>query len=206
MIKFLVPIPLLWFLGCGSPPKTVTTKDESNSTTVISDEALETSDPDIKIITEMPPPTGAVLGNYNGDAIPFYAEISKVDTKNQTTYVSFNNDNCPQIVIPETVGGSVSNLCLEGFDRDLLLVTANLKDPNFNKYFLYVLRNNQWKLVVNGFAIHKSNLDQISQPLQIDPDKPKEIFRYYSIFDLDKESPLGYTWRLLNESIAIDNW
>ena len=115
MIKFLVTIPLLWFLGCGSPSNTVTTKDDSNPTTIINDEVLESSDPEIEIITENSPPTGAVLGNYNGDAISFYAVISKVDKKNRTTYVSFNNNNYPHIVIPETVGGSVSNLSLEGF-------------------------------------------------------------------------------------------
>ena len=104
------------------------------------------------------------------------------------------------------MGGTVSSVSLEGFDRDLLLVTSKLKDPNFNKYFIFVLRNNAWKPVVNGFAIHKSNLNQISQPLQINPDRPKEILRYYSVFDLDKTSPLGYTWRLLRESVTILNW
>jgi hypothetical protein len=193
---------LIWFLGCGSPPKTViTAKEESNATTIISDKVIDASE----IVNEIPLPKGAVLGDYKGDALPFYAEIPKVDLKNRRTYVSFISD-CPQIVIPETVGGTVSSLSLEGFDRDLLLVTAKLKDPNFNKYFLYILRNNEWKPVINGFAIHKSNLNQISQPLQINPDKPNEIVRYYSVFDLDKDSPLGYTWRLLHESIAVENW
>jgi hypothetical protein len=205
MTKFLVTITWLWFLGCDSPTNTITAKDNLDVTTSI-ENSLVTSDSVVKIINENPPPPGAVFGNYNGDEIPFYARVLKEDTKNHKTYISFKSKNCPQIVIPETTGGSISSVCLEGFDRDLLLVTAKLKDPSFNKYFLYVLRNNEWKQVVNPFAIHKSNLTVNLQPLQINPDEQSEILRNYSVFDLDETSPHGYTWRLLNESVVIDNW
>jgi hypothetical protein len=206
MTKFLVTITLLWFLGCDSPTNIVTAKDNLNETTIFSEDSLVASDSVIKIIAENPPPPGAVFGNYNGDAFPFYARVLKEDTKNHKTYIAFNTKNCPQIVIPETVGGSLSSICLEGFDRDLLLFTAKLKDTSFNKYFLYILRNQEWKQVVNPFAIHKSNLTENLQPLQINPDETSKVLRNYSVFDLDETSPHGYTWRLLTESVVIDNW
>ena len=43
-------------------------------------------------------------------------------------------------MMPKSYGGTVSSINLDGFDSDLLLLTAKLKDPNFNKYFLFVLR------------------------------------------------------------------
>ena len=199
----------MWIFGCGSPSKSTVKVEESSSTsasTTIDSEPIVATNSVIETVTENSSIELTIIGNYNGDSIPFYAKVSTVDSINQITYISFEKQSCPQIAIPKTMGGAVSSISLEGFDRDLLLVTTKLKDPNFNKYFIFVLRNNEWKPVVNGFAIHKSHLNQISQPLEINPDRPKEILRYYSVFDLDETNPLVYTWRLLRESVAILNW
>lgn len=151
-------------------------------------------------------PDNAVIGNYNGDLIPFYARINKIDTKNGVTHISFQDNRFPKLLVPKTYGGTISPLVLEGFDRDLLLLTAKLKDKNFNKYFLYVLRNNQWKPVMNGFAIHKSNKPETLQIIRVNPEKPNELLRYYSVFNIDETSENGYTWLLLEESVSKMAW
>lgn len=207
MIRCLSILFLVLLYSCGIPSK--------SSGPIIGDEkepvATEVSNTSHPTTTIAPSesikilPEGAILGNYKGDSHSFYALVSRVDTKQEMTSISFENNTCPQLKIPKTYGGTVSKLTLEGFDRELLLVTANLKDPNFNKYFLYVFRNNQWKPVVNGFAVHKSNLPEIEQLIAINPKNPNEILRNYSVFDIDETSELGYTWRLLQESIPIEN-
>jgi len=199
MKEFLVFLFFILLIGCGTPtkkPRNVIGNEPTNTTkTIISPTVIEPSIP-----------KGAVVGNYNGDFNTFYATISSIDVRSETTVISFEKNKYPFLKIPKTVGGTISTLVLDGFDRDLLLVTAKLKDPNFNKYYLYVLRNNQWKPVINGFAIHKSNKPDTLVPLKINPNNPKEIVRYYSVFDLDATSELGYTWRLLQEIVPIENW
>jgi len=203
MIRFLVSLHLLLFLGCADSVKesnTIVEEPEPESTPII----LETiTSKPVKIIPVIP--DGAVFGNYNGDSIPFYARVRFVDNKNQITYIAFENDFLPQILIPKSNGGEISKVSLNGFDRDLLLVTAKLKDPNFKKYFLYVLRDNIWKPVMNGFAIHLTNLAEVDQPFKLNPNNPNELLRYYSVFNLDASNPLGYTWLLLEESVPIEN-
>lgn len=203
MIRILVSFHLVLFLGCGAPVKrikTVAIDSQPKQTKTI---PVKT-DPEPVVIAPVIP-KGAVTGNYNGDSNPFYANVVRVNTANETTYISFENKSLSQISIPQTYGGSVSKMNLDGFDRDLLLVTAKLKDPNFLKYYLYVLRNNQWKPVMNGFAIHITNLPNIDQPLKLNPNNPNELNRYYSVFNLDSTSPLGYTWLLLEENVPIEN-
>lgn len=151
-------------------------------------------------------PNSAVMGNYNGDLIPFYADITKVDMKKGGTYISFQDTTLQQLLIPKTYGGTISSLVLDGFDRDLLLVTAKLKDKNFNKYFLYVLRDAQWKAVINGFAIHKSNNPETLQVIKVNSEKPKELLRHYSVFDIDENSDTGYQWLLKEESVPKMAW
>ena len=86
------------------------------------------------------------------------------------------------------------------------MVNAKLKDTNFNKYFLYVLRENQWKPLVNGFAIHKSNMNDTLVPAKINPENPRELLRYYSGFEMDPLSEKKYVWVLLRESVPVENW
>ena len=203
MIRFLVTLHLLLLLSCNDSVKKSTPvigESESEITTILSDSISSESEITVPII-----PDGAVFGNYNGDSIPFYARVRHVDNRGQITYIAFENDSLPQILVPKTIGGAISKVFLNGFDRDLLLITAKLKDPNFKKYFLYVLRDKKWNPVMNGFAIHIANLEEVDSPFKINPENPDELLRYYSVFDLDKESDFGYTWSLLEESIPIEN-
>ena len=204
MIRLVASIYLLWAIGCGDSAKKSKTiiGEEDASTTIATIDSITKTETEISTTAV---PEGIAVGNYNGDDKPFYAYVSSVDVKNETTKISFGNDINVPLIIPKTLGATISKLSLDGFDRDLLFVTAKIKDPNFNKYFLFVLRNNQWKQVVNGFAIHQSNLDEVSEPLRINPTNPDELERNYSVFNLDSSSPTGYTWLLLNESVAIEN-
>ena len=148
-------------------------------------------------------PKGTVYGNFKGDSRPFYAHVSKV--RGSKTTVSFENSQLPNIVLADAYGATVLDLTLPTFDRDLLLITTKLKDPNFNKYFLYILQNNTWKLVTNGFAIHKSNMKDVVRPIWIDPENPNRLQRHYSVFNIDETDSKGYRWLLLTESVPIEN-
>lgn len=199
MIRLFVSIPLLWALSCGTPGSVGTVIEDVEPTIVV------TETTEIPVIVEPVLPNGATHGNYNGDQQPFYAFVSQVDLQNEITYISFENDAFRQIKIPKSYGGTLSSFILEGFDRDLLLLTAKLKDPNFNKYFLYVLRDGEWQSVMNGFAIHLSNMMHVQEPIRINPNTSSELVRNYSVFSLDASDPLGYTWLLLEESVPIEN-
>ncbi|MAP53903.1 MAG: hypothetical protein CL605_03285 [Altibacter sp.] len=153
------------------------------------------------VISEPILPSGAVTANFITKQTPFYAYVKGVDTSLGVTEIAFEDAAIPPIRIPETVGASLSSLRFNEFESDLLLVTAKIKDPNFNKYYLYQFQNGRWELVVNRFAIHKSHVSDTLIPITIDPANPGYMLRYYSVFDLDAKSELGYTWRLLSESV-----
>lgn len=189
---------VLVLVSCGTPTK--------QNKSIIGEEPTTTTEIIEPEIPKSSIPKDAVFGNYKGDLKPFYAMVDKVATKNGITYISFQNNKYPKISIQNTYGGTLTSLQLNGFDRDVLLFTAALKDQDFNKYFLFALREEQWKPVINGFAIHKSNRPDTLQILKTNPENPQEILRYYSVFDLDETSKEGYTWRLLQESVAKLPW
>ncbi|GEQ85250.1 hypothetical protein ULMS_07580 [Patiriisocius marinistellae] len=191
-------------ISCGTPTKKNKNIIGPKTTQKTSPKPKPTIEP--SKITKPSIPDNAVIGNYNGDLVPFYARINKIDTNNGVTHISFQDNRFPKLLVPKTYGGTISPLVLEGFDRDLLLLTAKLKDENFNKYFLYVLRNNQWKPVMNGFAIHKSNKPETLQIIRVNPEKPNELLRYYSVFNIDENSETGYAWLLLEESVPKMAW
>ncbi|GER58308.1 hypothetical protein ULMA_04160 [Patiriisocius marinus] len=204
-MKLITIVLFIFAVGCGAPSKnTGPIIDSKTESDVITSKNNPTSTEPTVVKPILP--KGAVIGNYNGDLKPFYAHVSKIDTKKGVTTVSFESKKYPDVLIPKTYGGTVAPLILEGFDRDLLLVTAKLEDPNFNKYFLYVLRNNSWKPVMNGFAIHKSNRPETLQVIRVNPENKNELIRYYSVFDIDETNEEGYVWRLLEESIVKQNW
>lgn len=189
---------LLYFfiLGCGG-----TEYQKPNEVTVV--DTLQVQHSIDLEINEPTTPTGAITANFNEEAIPFYAYIEETDTTEAITQIAFQKTEIPNITIPDSYGASLSYLRFPEFDQDLLLVTAKIKDTSFNKYYLYQYQNNGWQLVVNRFAIHKNHVADTLTPIQVDPKNPKNMLRYYSVFDLDRESELGYTWRLLQESIPI---
>lgn len=202
MIRYLVSIHLFLIVGCGAP--------NNNTKFIIGEEEPNTTSSTPIIITEpeiVEPliPEGAAVGDFRGDSKSFYAEVSRVDTKNEITYISFENNILPTLAIPKSFGGTVSSIAIDGFNSELLLLTAKLKDPNFNKYYLFVHKNNNWLPVMNGFAIHKNNLTNNLEPFIINPNNPNEFLRRYSVFNLDASSALGYSWLLLEESVPIEN-
>jgi len=182
----------VFLIGCGTPKK-----KENN---IIGDPKpvnTETSKSEI--------PEGAITADFNGDKSPFYGFVQKVDLQRGITTVGFERKQYPVIEIPKSYGATLDTLKMKGMDRDVLLATVKLKDTNFNKYFLYKLQNNQWKSVVNGFAIHKANRPDTLQPIVVDPKDSTKVIRYYSVFDMDKNSETGYKWKLLQETIPIEN-
>lgn len=191
-------------IGCGAPP-------QNKSKNIIGPNTDETTVPvnipkeNLPVIEEPKLPKGAVTANFLSNNKPFFGVVDNVDKRNGRTTIVFQDAVAPKIVIPDTYGATLTTLRFDEFDRDLLLVKAKLKDPVFTKHFLYVLRNNQWKLVVNGFSIHKDNNPESLKPIVVDAENPRNMKRYYSVFDLDETSSKGYTWRLLTESVPILN-
>ncbi len=191
-------------IGCGAPP-------QKKSKNIIGPNTDETTVPvnipkeNLPSVEEPKLPKGAVIANFLSDREPFYAIIDNVDKRNGRTTIAFENAIAPKIVIPDAYDATLTTLRFDEFDRDLLLVKVKLKDPVFTKHYLYILRNNQWKLVVNGFSIHQDNKPESLKPIEVDPENSKNMKRYYSVFDLDETSSKGYTWRLLKESVPILN-
>ena len=92
MIRFLVSFHLVLLLGCGdgmNKTKIVVIDREPEDSIAIS---IET-EPEPVIIAPIIP-KGAVTGNFNGDSIPFYANVARVDIANETTYVSLKTKVC----------------------------------------------------------------------------------------------------------------
>ncbi|WP_432412036.1 hypothetical protein [Rasiella sp. SM2506] len=191
-------------IGCGAPP-------QKKSKNIIGPNTDETTIPvnipkeNLPILEEPKLPKGAVTANFLSNRKPFFAAVDNVDKRNGKTTINFEDAVAPNIVIPGAYGATLTTLRFVEFDRDLLLVKAKLKDPVFTKHYLYILRNNQWKLVVNGFSIHQDNNPESLEVITVDPENSKNMKRYYSVFDLDQTSSLGYTWRLLTESVPILN-
>ncbi len=182
----------VFLLSCGTPKK-----KEKN---IIGDPKpvkTETTKPEI--------PEGAVTADFNGNKTPFYGFVKKVDLQKGVTTIAFEENQYPAIEIPKSYGAVLDTLKMKGIDRDLLLATVKLKDTSFNKYYLYKLQNKGWKPVVNGFAIHKSNRPDTLRPISIHLKDSTKVIRYYSVFDLDKSSESGYTWKLLQETIPMEN-
>lgn len=198
----LIGLALLFVLiNCGTPQKKRPSSSETNNEKVIISSEPKTEKPEEKPAL----PNGAVTAHFTSGTLPYYGYVQKVDKRKGETTIAFENNKAPLLKIPKTYGAKLEVLTFPEFKSDLLLVTAQLKDPIFNKYFLYVLKNGGWQPVVNGFALHKSHVNDTLVPITVDPEKPDHMFRYYSVFDLDEESELGYTWRLFNESIPIQN-
>lgn len=202
-MKLFFLIPVFYFVACGSSSEktnTVVIGDPNTPTETVSEVSVIAPETEAPIL-----PTGAVTANFKTDNIPFYGYVKNVNKRKGITIIAFENNKAPTLVLNETYGADVSMLRFDEFDRDLLLVNTKIEDPQFYKYHLYVLKNGQWLSVVKPFAIHESHVNAALKPIIVDPKNPNNMFRYYSVFDIDDESELGYTWRLFNESVAIRN-
>jgi hypothetical protein len=200
MRSFFAPMLMFLLVSCGTPPQKSNTVVIGKDTTTVIEET-----PPKEVIIEPVIPADAVTANYRKNTKEFYGFIKDVNVPRAVTTISFEDNAAPDLRINDSYGATISFLRFPEFDSDLLLVNSIIKDPNFNKYYLYVLSGDRWLQVVNGWAIHKDNKPDTLQPIAVDETNPSKMFRYYSVFDLDKNSELGYTWRLLNESIPIEN-
>ena len=147
-----------------------------------------------------------ISGNYKGDSMEITAQIKTVNILEESTTISFNDLVCNEIIVPNTLGGKRSSISLEGSDRDFLLFAANISDTEFVKYYLFVLRNNEWKLVINSFAIHKTNLRSNKQPIRVDPKSPNHLIRSYSVFYFYEYEKQRNPWKLKEEPILKNAW
>lgn len=154
---------------------------------------------------EVPIPEDAVTADFKGNHQLLYGYVKDIDFQNEKTLIAFENEALPSIVIPESIGAKIEALKLKSFDGAALLVNAKLKDTNFNEYYLFVLKDSVWKQPVTRFDIHKSNMSDTLIPIQVNPIDSTQLLRYYSVFDIDRKSEKKYNWKLLQESVPIEN-
>ena len=148
--------------------------------------------------------TQKVCADFNGDQNAFFAYICSVNPTDESTTICFENSISPPLVLSNTTGGNITSLKLEYSDRDYLLFTSN--ENEFATYFLFALRNNEWKPVIDSFCIHKSNLSSVITTIRVDPNHPDHLLHYYSVFDLDEVNSGKNPWKLVEESVMILDW
>lgn len=157
------------------------------------------------VIAEKPElPEGAIIADFLGNRDSLYAFIKKNDPLTETTLIGFQNNKLPDITIPESIGANLHILKLKNFKNDILLVNAKLKDTNFNEYYLFVWKDSIWKQPVNRFDIHKSNMADTLIPIRDNPKDSTQLVRYYSVFDMDRKSEKKFSWKLMLESVSIE--
>jgi len=149
-------------------------------------------------------PEGALKANFIEHQDSFYAFVKNIDASNNTTLVSFENEQLPEITIPESLGAQLSILKLKNFPNDVLLVNAMAIDTNFNEYYLYVWKDSEWKQPVNHFYIHKSNITDTLIPIKNNLKDSMQLDRYYSVFNMERVSEKKYSWSLVQESVPIE--
>jgi len=201
MVRSFIVAFVLMATACGAPSKQNKTIIGSETQDEIPKEETETNT--IIIMSEIP--DGAVTGNFNLDASPFYAAVDLVDTENETTTIAFEDGALAQITIPEAIGASLSSVRFNGFDQDILLVNSVYKDPIFRKYYLYILKGGEWQPVVDGFILHVENISGDMVPIKVDPSNSNRMVRSYSVFDMDPESETKYSWILKEEVVDVLN-
>ncbi len=201
-MKFLLLIPLFYIAACGSgsEKKNTVVIGDPNPTREPISEAIITAPEDV-----VATPIGAINGNFKTGNTPFYVYVKNVNKRKGITTIAFEDNHAPSLILNETYGATITTLRFDEFDRDLLLVNTKIKDPQFHKYHLYILKNGQWLPVVKPFTIHESHKEAQKNPIFVDPQNPNNMFRYYSVFDIDDTNDQDYGWRLHNESVAIKN-
>ncbi len=197
-IIYLLFTSVLLF-GCGNKSGSDLHRNKS-----VIGEDVPVKPPIIKDKTPPNIPEAGVFGDFLGNNTTIFGYVQQTNPTTEITTIAFQDNKIPKLEIPESIGAILEPIRLLGFDRDVLLINAVLKDPQFNEYYLYSYTPSGWKMLCNRFNIHKSNMFDGLVPIQINPEKPKELLRHYSVFDLDKASGRTYKWILLQESIPIE--
>jgi len=130
--------------------------------------------------------------------------VKEMDTSTEKTLIGFENELLPELTIPESIGAHLHLIKLKNFQNDVLLVNAKLKDTNFNEYYVFVWKDSLWKQPVKRFNIHKSNMTDTLVPIRNNPEDSTLLLRYYSVFVMDRKSEKKFTWKLMSESVPIE--
>ena len=149
---------------------------------------LPIQEPSTVVIEKPDLPEGAFKADFIGNQDSLYVFVRKVDTSTGTTLIGFENEQLPEIIIPESIGAQLHILKLKNFQNDV-----------------FVWKDSLWKQPVNRFDIHKSNVTDTLSPIMNDPKDSTRLVRYYSVFDMDRKSEKKYTWKLMSESISIED-
>ncbi|MBK5212142.1 MAG: hypothetical protein JJE55_00595 [Flavobacteriaceae bacterium] len=192
-MKYLLLVVLLSFFSC---------KKSGEAHKLGTD--INNAEPSIYKYEKPELPEGALRADFIGNQDSVYAFIKEIDASTETTLIGFENKKLPEITIPESVGAELHILKLKNFVNDVLLVNAKLKDTNFNEYYLFVWEDSIWKQPANRFDIHKSNMTDTLIPIKNNPKDSTQLLRYYSVFDMDRTSGKKYSWKLMQESIPIE--
>ena len=159
-MRSIFVLMLMWLLiGCG------TSTQRSNTVVIGKDTTSVVVEPTKEVIIEPTVPADAVTANYRKNSKAFYGYVNDVYMPGALTTIAFEDGVAPQLLLENSLGAEISFLRFPQFESDLLLINTVIKDPNFIKYYLYVLRDNKWKQVVNGWAIHKDNRPDTLQPI-----------------------------------------
>ncbi len=192
-MKYFLLAVLFIALSCRKPP---TAKPPARGPIVDKSQALEAEKPTL--------PKGAIRANFDGSGDSLYVFVKEVDSASQTTLLGFEGEAFPELSIPESHGAQLQLLKLKKFPNDLLVVQAKGSDTNFNDYYLFVWQDSLWKQPVNRFYIHKANMNDSLRPIMDDPSDSTKVLRYYSVFDIDPNSEKKYSWRLMRESVPLE--
>ncbi len=187
MKYLLLALPFL-FLGC----KKLGDKPQQETDILLEEEPLSIINKGTNI------PEGALTADFFGNSDSVYAYIKKIDPINEITHIGFENEK-----LPESIGAELQLLKLKNFGNDILLVNAKLKDTNFNEYYLFVWEDSIWKQPINRFDIHKSNMSDTLIPIQNDPKDSTQVLRYYSVFNMDRDSEKKFRWKLMRERVSV---
>lgn len=198
-MKYLPFAILFLFLGCNKRGD-----KQQPETDIVPATDIVIEEPPVIVIEKPKLPKGALAADFLGNQDSIYAYIKKIDSINETTLIGFENELLPEINISESIGAELQILKLKNFNNDILFVNAKLKDTNFNEYYLFVWKDSAWKQPTNRFNIHKSNMTDTLIPISNNPKDSTQLLRYYSVFDMDRKSEKKFTWKLMQESIPIE--
>lgn len=189
-MKYLFPAILILFFSC-------------NEFSSVDKSETDLLTPKTSVVPKTEIPEGALMADFIGNKDSLYAFIKEIDTSNNTTLIGFENNELPEIRIPESVGAYLKILKLKNFGNDVLLVNAKLRDTNFNEYYIFVWKDSNWSQPVNRFDIHKSNMTDTLIPIKNNPEDSTQLLRYYSAFEMDRTTDKKFTWKLMQESVPI---
>ena len=168
---------------------------------------LSDNDPDEQIIVESPMspistnentipniPSDAVSGDFNGDGGPDYMWLQEpeIDASGEgclgdcISYIKFSDPLIPEIEVPNSIGGTPSNLGdLNGDGTDEIGLKPEWFSSCWRDYFVWTFKNASWSYAVDPFSTHCNQWDEGIRPIEIDPSRSGNVIIRYSEQDDD---------------------